>query len=94
MDEHKGVIMTLFGAAVASFLFYKIDYPINNETVKCVISVVLGILFCALYMIEGLGKIPKLLTGFIVSYVAGMPIYWMNKLRFFYTTISIVFRNS
>ncbi len=75
-DEYKGFMLTGFGAIVTTFLFYRIDYPIINETVTCIISIGLGLLFCSLYAFRGIGIIAKLLTGFIVSYVAGMPIYW------------------
>lgn len=76
MDESKGYIMTIVGIVATSILLYRIDYQINNEMVQCAISIVLAILFCLLYVIEVIGNIAKFVTGFIVSYVMGMPLYW------------------
>lgn len=76
LDENKGYLMTIFSAIVAVFLFHKINIPFNTETAKCIFSVILGIIFCSLYMIEGICIIAKLLTGFMVSYTVGLPLFW------------------
>lgn len=76
LNEKKGILMTIFSAGVAAFVCYKIDVPFDNETIKCIFSVILGIVFCALYTIKGLGIIPKMLTGFMVSYTVGLPLFW------------------
>lgn len=76
MDENKGYIMTIVGIVATAFLLYRIDFQVNNEMVQCAISVALAILFSSIYVFEVIGNIAKFVTGFIVSYVMGMPLYW------------------